>query len=317
MYESARSRTCLHAKHQPCQADNVPALRGPRHACWRGGGIRRKAHEVAWTRVSQATRRFPFRATLPLPRNAFPSAQRFPFHATLSLPRNAFPSAQRFPFHATFSLPRNIFPSTQRFPFHATFSLPRNSSPSTQRFPFHATFPLPRHARATSSPSRGQRRRPGLASLFLTKDTRSELAIMERVLCICGHRYTASGHRSHWKKAYLRCCDTIFVCEAWLNHHSTTGHNGVKVNTWTKTGSLLGYGLALQRDRMERCHKSEHDRCTECHRIFIYTDKKEHEHSTKHVSYMLVPPLDQEHAGAVATTSTHRTYEPQNASSEQ
>ena len=247
-------------KHWPCRADNVPPVMGPRHGCWRGGGIRRKAHEVAWTRVSQATRRFPFRATLPLPRNA---------------------------------------------------------SPSTQRFPFHATFPLPRHARATSSPSRGQRRRPGLASLFLTKDTRSELAIMERVLCICGHRYTASGHRSHWKKAYLRCCDTIFVCEAWLNHHSTTGHNGVKVNTWTKTGSLLGYGLALQRDRMERCHKSEHDRCTECHRIFIYTDKKEHEHSTKHVSYMLVPPLDQEHAGAVATTSTHRTYEPQNASSEQ
>ena len=133
MYESARSRTCLHAKHQPCQADNVPALRGPRHACWRGGGIRRKAHEVAWTRVSQATRRFPFRATLPLPRNAFPSAQRFPFHATLSLPRNAFPSAQRFPFHATFSLPRNIFPSTQLFPFHATLPLPRNISPAAPR----------------------------------------------------------------------------------------------------------------------------------------------------------------------------------------
>ena len=114
MYESARSRTCLHAKHQPCQADNVPALRGPRHACWRGGGIRRKAHEVAWTRVSQATRRFPFRATLPLPRNAFPSAQRFPFHATFSLPRNIFPSTQLFPFHATLPLPRNISPAAPR-----------------------------------------------------------------------------------------------------------------------------------------------------------------------------------------------------------
>ena len=28
-------------KHWPCQADNVPPLMGPRHACWRGGGIRR------------------------------------------------------------------------------------------------------------------------------------------------------------------------------------------------------------------------------------------------------------------------------------
>ena len=118
-------------KHWPCRADNVPPVMGPRHGCWRGGGIRRKAHEVAWTRISQAT-------------------QRFPFHATLSLPRNASPSTQRFPFHATLSLPRNAFPSTQRFPFHATFSLPRNASPSTQHFPFRATPTQPQAPRATS-----------------------------------------------------------------------------------------------------------------------------------------------------------------------
>ena len=84
---SARSRTCLHAKHQPCQADNVLPLMGPRHACWRGGGIRRKAHEVAWTRISQATQRFPFHATFSLPRNASPSTQHFPFRATPTQPQ--------------------------------------------------------------------------------------------------------------------------------------------------------------------------------------------------------------------------------------
>ncbi|OAQ58025.1 hypothetical protein VFPFJ_11694 [Purpureocillium lilacinum] len=61
---------------------------------------------------------------------------------------------------------------------------------------------------------------------------------------------------------------------------------------------------------MKRHHKSEHYRCTECDRIFISTGKKEHEHSTKHVSYMLVPSLDREHAGAAAAASTQRTYEP-------
>ena len=89
---------------------------------------------------------------------------------------------------------------------------------------------------------------------------------MERVLCICGHRYTGSGHRSHRKKAHVRCCETIFVGEAWLKHHNTTGHNGEKVSTWTKRPARyrekveceLGCGLALQRDRMKRHHKSEH-----------------------------------------------------------
>ena len=141
---------------------------------------------------------------------------------------------------------------------------------------------------------------------------------MERVLCICGHRYTASGHRSHRKKAHVRCCETIFVGEAWLKHHNTTGHNGEKVSTWTKRPARyrekveceLGCGLALQRDRMKRHHKSEHYRCTECDRIFISTGKKEHEHSTKHVSYMLFPSLDREHAGAAAAASTQRTHEP-------
>ena len=141
---------------------------------------------------------------------------------------------------------------------------------------------------------------------------------MERVLCICGHRYTASGHRSHRKKAHVRCCETIFVGEAWLKHHNTTGHNGEKVSTWTKRPARyrekveceLGCGLALQRDRMKRHHKSEYYRCTECDRIFISTGKKEHEHSTKHVSYMLFPSLDREHAGAAAAASTQRTHEP-------
>ena len=116
----------------------------------------------------------------------------------------------------------------------------------------------------------------------------------------------------------VRYCETIFVGEAWLKHHNTTGHNGEKVSTWTKRPARyrekveceLGCGLALQRDRMKRHHKSEYYRCTECDRIFISTGKKEHEHSTKHVSYMLVPSLDREHADAVVGTSTQRTHEP-------
>ena len=65
-------------------------------------------------------------------------------------------------------------------------ALNRRLSPAeAQRSPFHATLI---QAHVLSSPSRDQRRRPGLASLFLTKDTRWELVVMERVLCICGQR---------------------------------------------------------------------------------------------------------------------------------
>ena len=90
-------------KHWPCRADNVPPVMGPRHGCWRGGGIRRKAHEVAWTRISQATQHFPFHATLSLPRNAFPSTQHFPFRATPTQPqapratRDAVRTCESFP----------------------------------------------------------------------------------------------------------------------------------------------------------------------------------------------------------------------------
>ena len=141
---------------------------------------------------------------------------------------------------------------------------------------------------------------------------------MERVLCICGHRYTGSGHRSHRKKAHVRCCETIFVGEAWLKHRNTTGHNGEKVSTWTKrlasycerVECKLGCGSTLQRDRLKRHHESKHYRCTDCDRILISTGKKEHERSTKHASYMVVPSLDREQLGAVMGTSTQKTDEP-------
>src|SRR5690625_3350015 len=113
---STRSRTCLHAKHQSCQADNVLPLMGPRHACWRGGGIRRTTQALY----------HPLKL-----RGHIPRRTKWLGPATTTQ-RNAFPSC------ATFSLPRNIFPSTHRAPFHATY-LPRNAPPSTQHFHFRVT----------------------------------------------------------------------------------------------------------------------------------------------------------------------------------
>ena len=124
---STRSRTCLHAKHQSCQADNVLPLMGPRHACWRGGGIRRTTQALY----------HPLKL-----RGHSPRRTKWLGPATTTQ-RNAFPSC------ATFSLPRNIFPSTQRSPFHATY-LPRNAPPSTQHFHFRVTPTQPQAPRATS-----------------------------------------------------------------------------------------------------------------------------------------------------------------------
>ena len=155
--------------------------------------------------------------------------------------------------HATFSLPRNAFPSTQHFPCRATLPLPRNIFPSA---------PRPRNLKPLARPATPSRTCESLP------DQGYEIGT-----CYHGTRalHLWAPLHSKWPQkssedGTVRYCETIFVGEAWLKHHNTTGHNGEKVSTWTKRPARyrekveceLGCGLALQRDRMKRHHKSEH-----------------------------------------------------------
>jgi len=136
---------------------------------------------------------------------------------------------------------------------HATFSLPRNASPSA---------PRPRNLKPLARPATPSRTCESLPDQGYDIGT-----------CYYGTRalHLWAPLHSKWPQkssedGTVRYCETIFVGEAWLKHHNTTGHNGEKVSTWTKRPARyrekveceLGCGLALQRDRMKRHHKSEH-----------------------------------------------------------